>query len=93
MVLAVVLPGGGALLCCLAARRSVQPFGAARPRQPGSRHGDLKAGAGARAAAFPVSAQAQMVVQRELAAVGRLSRCRSAPSPFLELLPFFAGSF
>nr|BBD82344.1 hypothetical protein [Oryza sativa Indica Group]BBD82355.1 hypothetical protein [Oryza sativa Indica Group] len=27
MVLAAVLPGGGALLCCLAARWSEQPFG------------------------------------------------------------------
>uniref|UniRef100_A0A0E0EX22 Uncharacterized protein n=1 Tax=Oryza meridionalis TaxID=40149 RepID=A0A0E0EX22_9ORYZ len=34
----------------------------------------------------------QMAVQRELAAVGHLPRCQSAPSPFLELLPFFAGS-
>jgi hypothetical protein len=25
--------------------------------------------------------------------VGRLLRCRSAPSPFLELLPFSVGSF
>uniref|UniRef100_A0A0E0MYX3 Uncharacterized protein n=1 Tax=Oryza rufipogon TaxID=4529 RepID=A0A0E0MYX3_ORYRU len=50
-------------------------------------------GAGAGAAAFPASAQAQMVVQRELVAVGRLPRCRSAPSPFLELPPFFVGSW
>uniref|UniRef100_A0A0E0FP83 Uncharacterized protein n=1 Tax=Oryza nivara TaxID=4536 RepID=A0A0E0FP83_ORYNI len=50
-------------------------------------------GAGAGAAAFPASAQAQMVVQRELVTVGRLPRCRSAPSPFLELPPFFVGSF
>uniref|UniRef100_J3N1L0 Uncharacterized protein n=1 Tax=Oryza brachyantha TaxID=4533 RepID=J3N1L0_ORYBR len=35
----------------------------------------------------------QRVVQRELAAVGRLPRCRSAPSPSPELLPFSAGSF
>uniref|UniRef100_A0A0D3HHC6 Uncharacterized protein n=1 Tax=Oryza barthii TaxID=65489 RepID=A0A0D3HHC6_9ORYZ len=33
-------------------------------------------GAGARAATFPPSAQAQMVVLRELAAVGRLPRYR-----------------
>uniref|UniRef100_A0A0D3FVS5 Uncharacterized protein n=2 Tax=Oryza TaxID=4527 RepID=A0A0D3FVS5_9ORYZ len=34
-----------------------------------------------------------MAVLRELAAVGRLPRCRPAPSPFLELLPFSVGSF
>uniref|UniRef100_A0A0E0DNF4 Uncharacterized protein n=1 Tax=Oryza meridionalis TaxID=40149 RepID=A0A0E0DNF4_9ORYZ len=28
-----------------------------------------------------------------LAAVGRFPRCRSAPSPFLDLLPFSAGIF
>ena len=50
-------------------------------------------GTGARAATFPPLAQAQMVVLRELAAVGRLPRCRSASSPFLELLPFVMGSF
>jgi hypothetical protein len=62
-------------------------------RRRGQRGGWTVGGAGAGTAAFPASAQAQMVVQRELAVVGRLPRCRSAPSPFLELHPFFAGSF
>uniref|UniRef100_A0A0E0DHL7 Uncharacterized protein n=1 Tax=Oryza meridionalis TaxID=40149 RepID=A0A0E0DHL7_9ORYZ len=33
-----------------------------------------------------------MAVLTELAAVGRLPRCRSAPSLFLEFLPFSLGS-
>uniref|UniRef100_A0A0E0KZB3 Uncharacterized protein n=1 Tax=Oryza punctata TaxID=4537 RepID=A0A0E0KZB3_ORYPU len=32
-----------------------------------------------------------VAVQRELAVVGRLPRCWWAPSPFLDLLPFFGG--
>uniref|UniRef100_A0A0E0D0G1 Uncharacterized protein n=1 Tax=Oryza meridionalis TaxID=40149 RepID=A0A0E0D0G1_9ORYZ len=32
-----------------------------------------------------------MAMQRELEVVGRLPHCHSAPSPFLELLPFFVG--
>jgi hypothetical protein len=50
-------------------------------------------GAGAGATAYPALAQAQMVVQRELESVGCLPRCRSAPSPFLELIPFFCEEF
>uniref|UniRef100_A0A0E0KXG0 Uncharacterized protein n=1 Tax=Oryza punctata TaxID=4537 RepID=A0A0E0KXG0_ORYPU len=40
-----------------------------------------------------VGCKGVMIVLRVLAMVGRLHRCQSTPSPFLELLPFFVGSF
>lgn len=54
--------------------------------------GNGGAGVDATGAGLEARCKGVVAVQRELAAVGRLPRCRWAPSP-LEVLLFFTGSF